>query len=194
MDCIKQGKLREVSYVRDETGKDGLKIAIDLKRGNDPEKVMQKLFRLTPLQDSYSCNFNILVNGKPRVMGVREILQEWSNFRLSCVSRRLQFDLKKKKEKLHLLLGLKQILLDIDKAVRIVRETEEEADVVPNLMIGFGIDEIQAEYVAEIKLRHLNREYILRRTQETDQLQADIKEIEETLTDPKKIQKIIIRS
>ncbi len=192
VDCIKQGKLREVSYVRDETGKDGLKIAIDLKRGNDPEKVMQKLFRLTPLQDSYSCNFNILVNGKPRVMGVREILQEWSNFRLSCVSRRLQFDLKKKKEKLHLLLGLKQILLDIDKAVRIVRETEEEADVVPNLMIGFGIDEIQAEYVAEIKLRHLNREYILRRTQETDQLQADIKEIEETLTDPKKIQKIII--
>lgn len=192
VDCIKQGKLREVSYVRDETDIDGLKIAIDLKRGSDPDKVMQKLFRMTPLQDSYSCNFNILVGGTPKVMGVREILEEWTAFRMECVRRRLLFDLQKKKDKLHLLLGLSKILLDIDKAIRIVRETEEEANVVPNLMIGFGIDEIQAEYVAEIKLRHLNREYILKRTNETDQLQKDIAEIEATLADPKKIQKIII--
>lgn len=192
VDLIKQGKLREVSYVRDETDIDGLKIAIDLKRDADPDKVMQKLFRMTPLQDSYSCNFNILVGGSPRVMGVREILEEWTAFRMECVRRRLFYDLQKKKDKLHLLLGLEKILLDIDKAIRIVRETEEEADVVPNLMIGFGIDEIQAEYVAEIKLRHLNREYILKRTQETDQLKADIAEIEATLADPKRIQKIII--
>ena len=192
VDCIKQGKLREVSYVRDETDIDGLKIAIDLKRGSDPEKVMQKLFRMTPLQDNYSCNFNILVGGAPRVMGVREILEEWSAFRLECVRRRLVFDLQKKQEKLHLLLGLEKILLDIDKAIRIVRETVEEADVVPNLMIGFGIDEIQAEYVAEIKLRHLNREYILKRTQEIDQLKQEIAELEETIADPKKIKKIII--
>ena len=189
MDCIKQGKLREVSYVRDETDIDGLKIAIDLKRGSDPEKVMQKLFRMTPLQDNYSCNFNILVGGAPRVMGVREILEEWSAFRLECVRRRLVFDLQKKQEKLHLLLGLEKILLDIDKAIRIVRETVEEADVVPNLMIGFGIDEIQAEYVAEIKLRHLNREYILKRTQEIDQLKQEIAELEETIADPKKWRK-----
>ncbi|MGN1403317.1 MAG: DNA gyrase subunit A [Ruminococcus sp.] len=192
VDCAKQGKLREVSYVRDETDIDGLKIAIDLKRGSDPERVMQKLFRMTPLQDSYSCNFNILVGGSPKVMGVREILEEWTAFRLECVRRRLLFDLNKKKEKLHLLMGLEKILLDIDKAIRIVRETEEEADVVPNLMIGFGIDELQAEYVAEIKLRHLNREYILKRTQEADQLKADIAELEETLKDPKKMKKIII--
>ena len=192
VDCIKQGKLREVSYVRDETDIDGLKIAIDLKRGSDPEKVMQKLFRMTPLQDNYSCNFNILVGGAPRVMGVREILEEWSAFRLECVRRRLVFDLQKKQEKLHLLLGLEKILLDIDKAIRIVRETVEEADVVPNLMIGFGIDEIQAEYVAEIKLRHLNREYILKRTQEIDQLKQEIAELEETIADPKKMKKIII--
>lgn len=192
VDCIKQGKLREVSYIRDETGLDGLKIAIDLKRDADPEKVMQKLFRMTPLQDSYSCNFNILVGGVPKVMGVREILEEWTAFRMECVRRRLFFDLQKKKDKLHLLLGLEKILLDIDKAIRIVRETEEEADVVPNLMIGFGIDEVQAEYVAEIKLRHLNREYILKQTRETDQLKAEIAEIEDILKDPKKIQKIII--
>ena len=192
VDCIKQGKLREVSYVRDETDIDGLKIAIDLKRGSDPEKVMQKLFRMTPLQDNYSSNFNILVGGAPRVMGVREILEEWSAFRLECVRRRLVFDLQKKQEKLHLLLGLEKILLDIDKAIRIVRETVEEADVVPNLMIGFGIDEIQAEYVAEIKLRHLNREYILKRTQEIDQLKQEIAELEETIADPKKMKKIII--
>lgn len=192
VDCIKQGKLREVSYVRDETDIDGLKIAIDLKRGSDPEKVMQKLFRMTPLQDNYSCNFNILVGGAPRVMGVREILEEWSAFRLECVRRRLVFDLQKKQEKLHLLLGLEKILLNIDKAIRIVRETVEETDVVPNLMIGFGIDEIQAEYVAEIKLRHLNREYILKRTQEIDQLKQEIAELEETIADPKKMKKIII--
>ncbi len=192
VDCIKQGKLREVSYVRDETDINGLKIAIDLKRGSEPEKVMQKLFRMTPLQDSYSCNFNILVGGAPKVMGVREILEEWSAFRLECVRRRLVFDLQKKKDKLHLLQGLEKILLDIDKAIHIVRETEEEADVVPNLMIGFGIDEIQAEYVAEIKLRHLNREYILKRTQETDQLLQDIAELEETIRDPKKMKKVII--
>ncbi len=192
VDCIKQGKLREVSYVRDETDIDGLKIAIDLKRGNDPEKVMQKLFRMTPLQDSYSCNFNILVGGVPRVMGIKEILDEWTVFRMECVRRRLIFDLNKKKEKLHLLLGLEKILLDIDKAIRIVRETEEETDVIPNLMIGFGIDEVQAEYVAEIKLRHLNREYILKRTQETDQLKADIAELEDTLSSKKKMRKIII--
>ena len=192
VDCIKQGKLREVSYVRDETDINGLKIAIDLKRGSEPEKVMQKLFRMTPLQDSYSCNFNILVGGAPKVMGVREILEEWSAFRLECVRRRLIFDLQKKKDKLHLLQGLEKILLDIDKAIHIVRETEEEADVVPNLMIGFGIDKIQAEYVAEIKLRHLNREYILKRTQETDQLLQDIAELEETIRDPKKMKKVII--
>ncbi len=193
VDCIKQGKLREVSYVRDETDIDGLKIAIDLKRGTDPEKVMQKLFRMTPLQDSYSCNFNILVGGVPKVMGIREILEEWTAFRTECVRRRLTFDLKKKNEKLHLLLGLEKILLDIDKAIRIVRETEEETDVVPNLMIGFGIDEIQAEYVAEIKLRHLNREYILKRTQETDQLKADIAELEAILASKNKMKKLIIK-
>ncbi|MCD7959957.1 MAG: DNA topoisomerase (ATP-hydrolyzing) subunit A [Ruminococcus sp.] len=193
VDCIKQGKLREVSYVRDETDIDGLKIAIDLKRGTDPKKVMQKLFRITPLQDSYACNFNILVGGVPKVMGVREILEEWTAFRMECVRRRLTFDLKKKNEKLHLLLGLEKILLDIDKAIRIVREMQEEADVVPNLMIGFGIDEIQAEYVAEIKLRHLNREYILKRTQETDQLKEDIADLESILSSQKKMRRLIIQ-
>ena len=192
VDCIKQGKLREVSYVRDETDIDGLKIAIDLKRGSDPEKVMQKLFRMTPLQDNYSCNFNILVGGAPRVMGVREILEEWSAFRLECVRRRLVFDLQKKQEKLHLLLGLEKILLDIDKAIRIVRETVEEADVVPNLMIGFGIDEIQAEYVAEIKLRNINKEYILKRTRETDALRDEIDDLEDLLNSPKRVKKVIV--
>ena len=192
VECIKQGKLREVSYVRDETGKNGLKIAIDLKRGSDPEKVMQKLFRLTPLQDNYSCNFNILISGTPKVMGIREILEEWTAFRMECIRRRLHFDLEKKKEKLHTLMGLQKILLDIDKAIRIIRETEAEVDVVPNLMIGFGIDEKQAEYVAEIKLRYLNREYLLKRTHEIDDLQSSISEIQETLAEPKKIKKIII--
>lgn len=190
---IKNGKLREISYVRDETDRGGLKIAVDLKRGSDPEKVMQKLYKLTPLMDSYSCNFNILIGGTPKVMGVREILFEWIAFREECVRRRVFFDLNKKREKLHLLEGLEKILIDIDKAIKIVRETEEEINVVPNLMTGFGIDEIQAEYVAEIKLRHLNREYILNRTKEIDSLREEIADMEETLKNPKKIKSIIVK-
>ncbi|MCM1132307.1 MAG: DNA topoisomerase (ATP-hydrolyzing) subunit A [Ruminococcus flavefaciens] len=193
VDLVKSGKLREISYIRDETGIDGLKIAIDLKRGTDPDKLMQKLYRLTPLQDSYPCNFNILIAGTPKVMGVREILAEWTAFREECVRRRTYFDLQKKKEKLHLLEALAQILTDIDKAIRIIRETENEDDVVPNLMIGFGIDEIQAEYVAEIKLRNINRQYILRRLEEVDQLRSDIAEMEDVLQDKNKIRKIIIK-
>lgn len=192
VELVKAGKIREISYIRDETDIDGLKIAIDLKRGTDPDKLMQKLYRLTPLQDSYPCNFNILIAGTPRVMGVREILTEWTAFREECVHRRTYFDLQKKKEKLHLLEALAKILLDIDKAIRIIRETEAESDVVPNLMIGFGIDEIQAEYVAEIKLRNINKQYILRRTEEIDNLRKDIAEMEEILRDKKKIRKIII--
>ncbi len=192
VDLVKQGKIREVSYIRDETDIDGLKIAIDLKKGTDPDKLMQKLYRLTPLQDSYPCNFNILIAGTPKVMGVREILTEWTAFREECVQRRTYYELQKKKEKLHLLEALSKILLDIDKAIRIIRETESEADVVPNLMIGFGIDEIQAEYVAEIKLRNINRQYILRSIEEVDQLKKDIAEMEEILRDKKKIRKIII--
>lgn len=192
VDLVKQGKIREVSYIRDETDIDGLKIAIDLKRGTDPDKLMQKLYRLTPLQDSYPCNFNILIAGTPKVMGVREILTEWTAFREECVHRRTFHDLQKKKDKLHLLEALAKILLDIDKAIKIIRETENEADVVPNLMIGFGIDEIQAEYVAEIKLRNINKQYILRRIEEIDQLKADIAEMEDILQDKKKIRKIII--
>lgn len=189
---IKSGKIKEISYIRDETDISGLKLAIDIKRGVDPDKLMQKLYRMTPLQDSYPCNFNILIGGTPRVMGVREILEEWAAFRKECVKRRVYFDLAKKKDKLHLLKGLEKILLDIDKAIKIVRETEEEADVVPNLMIGFGIDEIQAEYVAEIKLRHLNKEYILKRTGEIEQLEKDIAEMQDILANEKKIGKIII--
>ena len=192
IELVKAGKIREISDVRDETDINGLKLAIDLKRGTDPEKLMQKLFRLTPLQDSYPCNFNILIAGTPKVMGVREILTEWTAFREECVMRRTYFDLQKKKEKLHLLEALSKILLDIDKAIKIIRETEEEADVVPNLMIGFGIDEVQAEYVAEIKLRNINRQYILRRVEEVDQLRKDIAEMEDILRDKKKIRKIII--
>ncbi len=192
IDLVKQGKIREISYIRDETDIDGLKIAIDLKRGTDPDKLMQKLYRLTPLQDSYPCNFNILIAGTPKVMGVREILIEWTAFREECVQRRTYYDLQKKKEKLHLLEALSKILLDIDKAIKIIRETENEADVVPNLMIGFGIDEIQAEYVAEIKLRNINKQYILRRIEEVDQLKKDIEEMEDILRDKKKIRKIII--
>jgi DNA gyrase subunit A len=188
---VKSGKLREVSYIRDDTDLDGLKITIDLKKGVDPDKLMQKLYRYTPLQDSYSCNFNILVHGYPKVMGVYEILDEWVKFRTDCVRRRTNFDLNKKKEKLHLLEGLEKILLDIDKAVKIVRETEEETDVVPNLMIGFGIDEIQAEYVAEIKLRHLNREYILKRTKDIEELKSDIANLSEIVGSDKKIKGII---
>lgn len=193
VDGIKQGKLREISYVRDETDLSGLKIAIDLKRGADPEKVMQKLFRMTPLQDSYSCNFNILIHGQPHVMGVKEILTEWIAFREECVRRRIVYDLQRKREKLHLLEGLERILLDIDEAIRIVRETKEESEVVPNLMQGFSMDEIQAEYVAEIKLRHLNREYILRRTQEMEQLRTDIDSLQQTLESPKKIRAVIAK-
>ena len=192
IELVKAGKIREVSYIRDETDIDGLKIAIDLKRGTDPDKLMQKLYRLTPLQDSYPCNFNILIAGTPKVMGVREILTEWTAFREECVQRRTYYDLTKKKEKLHLLEALSKILLDIDKAIRIIRETENEADVVPNLMIGFGIDEIQAEFVAEIKLRNINKQYILRRVEEVDQLKKDIEEMEDILKDKKKIRKIII--
>lgn len=189
---IKSGKIREISYIRDETDIQGLKIAIDIKRGVDPDRLMQKLYKLTPLQDNYSCNFNILISGTPRVMGVREIITEWTAFRIDCVKRRVYFDLKKKKEKLHLLKGLKAILLDIDKAIKVIRETEEETDVVSNLMIEFGIDEIQADYVAEIKLRHLNREYIVNRIKEIEQLEKDIAEMEEILSDEKKVKKIII--
>lgn len=191
VDLIKAGKIREISYLRDETDINGLKITIDLKRGTDPDKLMQKLFRMTPLQDTVSCNFNILIAGTPRVLGIREILEEWIAFRTECIRRRVYFDLHKKMDKLHLLQGLAKILLDIDKAIRIVRETEEESEVVSNLMIGFGIDAIQAEYVAEIKLRHLNREYILNRTREIEQLQTEIAEMEEILRDVRKIRKIM---
>ncbi len=191
VELVKLGKIREISYLRDETDLGGLKLALDLKRGTDPEKLMQKLFKLTPLQDNFSCNFNILIAGMPRVMGVREILTEWIAFREECVKRRLHHDLSKKRDQLHLMLGLQKILLDIDKAIRIVRETEEEAEVVSNLMIGFGIDEVQAEYVAEIKLRHLNREYILRRTADIEDLKQQIAEMEAILGDSKKIRKVI---
>ncbi len=193
IDLVKQGKIKEISDIRDETGLDGLKITIDLKRGTDPDKLMLKLYKMTPLEDSYSCNFNVLIGGVPKVLGIRELLEEWIAFRIECVRRRTYFDLCKKKDKLHLLKGLQAILLDIDKAVKIVRETAEESDVVPNLMIGFGIDEIQAEYVAEIKLRHLNREYILKRTQETDELEKDISGLEDILASRSKIKKIIVK-
>ncbi len=189
---VKAGSLREISDIRDETDKSGLKITIDLKRGTDPDKLMKRLFKMTPLEDNFSANFNILVAGVPRVMGVAEILTEWIAFRTECVSRRVYFDLSKAKEKLHLLLGLKKILLDIDKAIKIVRETEEEAEVVPNLMIGFGIDEIQAEYVAEIKLRHLNREYILKRLADVDDLKKSIEDMEDILNSKSRIKKIIV--
>ena len=189
---IKLGKIREVSYIRDETDKNGLKIAIDLKRGTDPEKLMQKLFKYTPLQDNYSCNFNILVNGYPKVMGVGEILTEWIEFRKGCVKRRISYEIAKKKEKLHLLKGLAKILLDIDKAIKVIRGTEEESEVVPNLMISFLIDEIQADYVAEIKLRHLNREYILKRTSEIDQLEKDIAQMLEIIDSERKLKLVII--
>lgn len=192
VDLVRQGKLKEISDIRDETGLGGLKITLDLKRGVDPERLMQRLFKMTPLEDSFSCNFNVLISGVPQVLGVRDLLLEWVAFRVECVRRRTHFDLRKKKEKLHLLRGLQAILLDIDKAIRIVRETEEEAEVVPNLMIGFGIDEIQAEYVAEIKLRHLNREYILKRTQETSELEQEIARLQELMESRSKIQSVII--
>ncbi len=192
VDLVKQGKLKDISDIRDETGLSGLKVTIDLKRGVDPDKLMQRLFKQTPLEDSFSCNFNVLIAGVPHVMGVGELLNEWTAFRIECVRRRTFNDLAKKKEKLHLLKGLQAILLDIDKAVAIVRGTDEETEVVPNLMIGFGIDEIQAEYVAEIKLRHLNREYILKRTEETEQLEKDITELQSILDSKSKVKSIII--
>ena len=193
IDRVKAGAIREISDIRDETDKSGLKITIDLKRGTDPDKLMQKLYRLTPLSDSFACNFNVLIAGSPRVMGVKELLNEWIAFRMECVRRRTYFDLKKAKDKLHLLRGLEKILLDIDKAIKIVRNTEEEAEVVPNLMIGFGIDRIQAEYVAEIKLRHLNREYILKRTQDIEELEKLIADLEDILKRPARINKIIMK-
>ena len=191
-ELVKAGKVKEISDMRDETDLSGLKLAIDLKRGVDPEKLMQKLFKLTPLQDTASCNFNILIGGMPRVMGVGEILQEWTAWRTECDKRRVFYILSRKKEKLHLLLGLKRILLDIDKAIAIIRETEEEAEVIPNLMIGFGIDEKQAEYVAEIKLRNINKEYILKRVQETQSLADEIDDLEDTLAKPARVRRIII--
>ncbi len=192
-DLVKQGKIKEINDVRDETDLNGLKLTFDLKRGQDPEKFMRKLFRSTPLEDNFSANFNILIGGSPRVMGIREILTEWTAYRMSCVKRRLYFDLKGKKDRLHLVKGLEAILLDIDKAVNIVRNTEEEKDVVPNLMIGFGIDEIQAEYVAEIRLRQLNRNYIIKRIDEKEQLEKDIAELEDILKSNTKIKKVIIK-
>ena len=191
-ELIKAGKVKEISDMRDETDLSGLKLTIDLKRGTDPDKLMQKLFRSTTLQDTASCNFNVLIGGMPRVMGVRELLDEWCAWRTESVKRRVYFVLKKRQDKLHLLKGLKRILLDIDKAIKIIRETEKEADVVPNLMIGFGIDQVQAEYVAEIKLRNINREYILKRVEETASLESEIEDLEDTLARPSRIRKIIV--
>ena len=191
-ELIKSGKVREINDMRDETDLSGLKLAIDLKRGADPDKLMQKLFKLTPLQEAFPCNFNILVAGNPKVMGVGEILEEWTAWRMDCIRRRVFFDLAKKRDKLHLLKGLQRILLDIDKAIAIIRETELEEDVVPNLMVGFGIDQVQAEYVAEIKLRNINRDYILKRTRETGELEEEIAELEETLNNRRRIKNIII--
>lgn len=193
IDLVKTGKIKDIADVRDETGIDGLKITIDLKRGADPDKLMAKLYRFTTLEDSFSCNFNVLIGGVPRVLGVKALLEEWIAFRIECVRRRTYFDRNKKAEKLHLLKGLSAILLDIDKAVKIVRETDEESEVVPNLMIGFGIDEVQAEYVAEIKLRHLNREYILKRTAEIEALEKEIADLDEILKSKTRIKTIIVK-
>ena len=192
IELVKQGKVKEISDIRDETDLSGLKLTLDLKRGTDPDKLMLRLFRQTPLEDSFGCNFNILVNGSPKVMGIREILKEWTDFRLSSIKRRLEFDLDKKNHRLHLLLGLEKILLDIDKAVKIIRDTELESLVVPNLMKGFLIDQIQAEYIAEIKLRHLNKEYILKRLEDIDQLKKEIADIQATLASRLAMKKIII--
>ena len=192
-ELVKAGKVKEISDMRDESDLSGLKLTIDLKRGVDPEKLMQKLYKLTPLQDTISCNFNILIAGMPRVMGVGEILEEWTAWRSQCVKRRVYFQLGKKREKLHLLKGLERILLDIDKAIAIIRETELEAEVIPNLMIGFGIDQVQAEFVAEIKLRNINKEYILKRTAETGDLEREIQDLEETLKSDRRIRNIIIK-
>ena len=193
IDLVKQGKTKEIADVRDETGIDGLKITIDLKRGTDPDKLMAKLFRFTTLEDSYSCNFNVLIGGVPMVLGVKALLEEWIAFRIECVKRRTFYDRTKKADRLHLLKGLEKILLDIDKAIKIIRETDEEVEVVPNLMIGFGIDKIQAEYVAEIKLRHLNREYILKRTKDIEELEKEIAELDEILKSKARIKTIIVK-
>ena len=193
IEIVKSGKVKEISDIRDETGLDGLKITIDLKRGVDADKLMKKLYKLTPLEDTYACNFNVLIGGTPMVLGVKEILDEWIAFRIECVRRRTFYDLNKKKDKLHLLKGLEKILLDIDKAIKIVRETDEEAEVVPNLMIGFGIDETQAEYVAEIKLRHLNREYILKRTKDIEDLENQIAELDAVLKSRSRVKTIIVK-
>ena len=192
-ELMKLGKIKEIADMRDETDLGGLKLTIDLKRGVDPEKLMQKLFRLTTLQDSFPCNFNILIAGMPRVMGVGEILEEWTAWRTDCVKRRLFFQIRKKEERLHLLKGLKRILLDIDKAIAIIRETELDSEVIPNLMIGFGIDEVQAGFVAEIKLRNINKEYILKQTKALDQLEQEIEELNDILNSPKKLKKVIIQ-
>ena len=192
-ELVKAGKIKEISDMRDETDLNGLKLTLDLKRGVDPEKLMAKLYKTTPLEDSFSCNFNVLVSGQPRVMGVREILQEWTAFRMECVRRRTYYDLHGKEKRLHLLKGLAAILLDIDKAIHIIRTTEEETEVVPNLMIGFGIDEVQADYVAEIKLRHLNREYILKRTEEIEELEDAIADLQDILKRPARINRIIMQ-
>ncbi len=192
-ELVKSGKIREISDIRDETDLSGLKIAIDLKRGTDPDKLMAKLMKMTPLMDSFSCNFNVLIAGMPRVLGVRDILDEWTAWRTECVRRRIFYDLGKKKEKLHLLHGLQKILLDIDKAIKIIRETEEDAEVIPNLMTGFAIDEVQAEYIADIRLRNINKEYILKRTKETEELEKEISKLEDILKSTAKIRGIIVK-
>ena len=192
-ELIKAGKIKEINDMRDETDLNGLKLTIDLKRGADPDKLMAKLLRMTTLQDSFPCNFNILIGGFPKVMGVGEILEEWTAWRTECVRRRIYHTLGKKKDKLHLLQGLQKILLDIDRAIAIIRETELEEEVVPNLMIGFGIDQVQAEYIAEIKLRNINREYILKRTQETAALEREIGELEDTVNSVRKVKAIIVQ-
>ena len=192
VELAKGGKAKEISDIRDETDKKGLKITIDLKRGTDADKLMKKLYKMTPLEDSFGCNFNVLIAGTPRVLGVRELLLEWIAFRTECVNRRVFFDLSKAKDRLHLLEGLQKILLDIDKAIRIIRSTDEESEVVPNLMIGFGIDKIQADYVAEIKLRHLNREYILKKTEDIEKLRAEIEDMEDILSSRSRVKKIIV--
>lgn len=192
-ELVKAGKIKEITDMRDETDLSGLKLTIDLKRGTDPDLLMAKLFKSTPLMDSQPCNFNILISGRPQVLGVREILQEWTTWRMDCVRRRVSYLLSKKKKSLHLLNGLKRILLDIDKAIKIIRDTEEDADVVPNLMVGFAIDAVQAEYVADIRLRNINKGYILKRLQESDALEQEIADLEDTVNSPKRIKKIIIK-
>ena len=192
-ELVKSGKIREITYMRDETDLNGLRLAIDLKRGVDPEKLMQKLFRLTPLQDTFGCNFNLLIAGVPQVLGVRDILSEWTAWRTECVRRRVYHEMQKKSDKLHLLKGLGRILLDIDKAIRIIRETELESEVVPNLMIGFGIDQVQAEFVAEIKLRNINKEYILKRIQDTENLEKEIADLKDVLAKDRRVKDIIVK-